>query len=134
MLNAVNDFRSQTRVCGALGSFPAVPALSWDCKLEAAALGHSMDMANKDFFSHTGTGGTSPGDRATAAGYRWSAWGENIAAGYGSVGAVMDGWISSQGHCANMMSPNFTELGAAKFTNPSSTYRIYWTQAFGRPR
>ena len=136
MLDAVNVFRAQPRSCGDRGSFSAASPLTWDCKLEAATLGHSMDMANNNFFSHTGTGNTSPGDRATAAGYIWSTYGENIAAGIplSSVSAVVQGWIDSPGHCANMMGPNFTNLGAAKFSNPSSTYSVYWTQMFGRPR
>ena len=95
-----------------------------------------MDMANNNFFSHTGSDGSSAGDRATRAGYSWSAWGENIAAGvpYSAVSAVMQGWIDSPGHCANLMNANFSNLGAAKFSNPASTYNVYWTQAFGRPR
>jgi uncharacterized protein YkwD len=93
-------------------------------------------MANNNFFSHTGSDGQSVGYRATQAGYTWSAVGENIAAGipYSAVGAVMQGWIDSPGHCANLMRSNYTELGAAKASNPSSTYVIYWTQVFGRPR
>jgi len=136
MLNALNAFRAQARVCGSRGSFPAVPAVSWSCQLEAAALTHSMDMANNNFFSHTGSDGSSAGDRATRVGYVWSAWGENIAAGIplSSVSAVMQGWIGSPGHCANLMGSNFTNIGAAKFSNPSSTYNLYWTQVFGRPR
>lgn len=136
MLDAVNAFRAQTRECGSRGSFPAVPALSWSCGLETAALAHSMDMANNNFFSHTGSTGLSAGDRATQAGYIWSAWGENIAAGIplSSVSAVMQGWIDSPGHCANLMGASFSNFGAAKYSNGSSTYNVYWTQVFGRPR
>ena len=134
MLDAVNAFRSQARNCGSRGSFPAVGALSWSCQLETAALNHSIDMANNNFFDHTGSDGSSAGDRATRAGYRWWTWGENIAAGYPSVSAAMQGWIDSPGHCANMMNGNFTNLGSAQFTNNNSTYRIYWTQVFGSAR
>ena len=136
MLDAVNAFRAQGRVCGSQGAYPAAQAVSWSCELKAAALGHSTDMANNNFFSHTGSTGQSPGDRATQAGYVWSTYGENIAAGIplSSVPAVMQGWIDSPGHCANLMGRNFTNLGAAKFSNPSSTYDTYWTQMFGKPR
>jgi len=136
MLDAVNAFRSNVRECGYLGSFPAVPALTWSCELDIAAQVHSMDMANNNFFSHTGSDGSSAGDRATRAGYSWSAWGENIAAGIplGAVSTVVQGWIDSPGHCANMMNASFQHLGSAKFSNPSSTYGLYWTQVFGRPR
>ena len=136
MLNAVNAFRAQTRSCGERGQFPAVPSLSWDCKLQAAALGHSMDMANNNFFSHTGSNGSSFSSRITQAGYSWSSAGENIAAGIplSSVSAAVQAWIDSPGHCANLMGSSFTNLGAAKYSNPASTYNVYWTQSFGRPR
>ncbi|MFK8050402.1 MAG: CAP domain-containing protein [Halioglobus sp.] len=136
MLDRVNATRSQARVCGDRGSFPAVSPLSWSCELETAATNHSMDMANRNFFSHTGSNGQSVGERATQAGYTWSSIGENIAAGlsFSSVDAVVQGWIDSPGHCANLMRSNYTDLGAAKFSNPSSTYNVYWTQVFGRPR
>ena len=136
MLDTVNAVRAQARVCGSYGSQPAVAPLAWSCKLESAAFGHSRDMADNNFFSHTGTGGTSVGTRATNAGYSWSTVGENIAAGisYSSVGAVVQAWVNSPGHCANLMRSSFTELGAAKFSNSSSTYNVYWTQVFGRPR
>ena len=134
MLDAVNAFRAGTRSCGSEGTFAPAPALAWSCELAAAALHHSADMANNNFFSHTGSDGSSAGDRATRAGYTWSAWGENIAAGYTSVSAVMQGWIDSPGHCANLMAPIFTHLGAAKYYSATSTYGTYWTQAFGRPR
>jgi uncharacterized protein YkwD len=136
MLDTVNAVRAQARVCGSYGSQPAVAPLAWSCKLESAAFGHSRDMADNNFFSHTGTGGTSVGTRATNVGYTWSTVGENIAAGisYSSVGAVVQAWVNSPGHCANLMRSSFTELGAAKFSNSSSTYNVYWTQVFGRPR
>jgi uncharacterized protein YkwD len=131
MLDAVNAFRAQTRDCGSKGTYPAVGALSWSCPLEEAALTHSMDMANNNFFSHTGSDGSSAGLRATRAGYNWWTWGENIAAGYPSVSAAMQGWIDSDGHCANMMNANFANMGSAKYSNSDSTYGIYWTQVFG---
>jgi len=136
MLDAVNATRAQARVCGSSGSFPAVPSLAWSCPLKAAALGHSTDMASNNFFSHTDSNGSSVGIRATGAGYSWTAIGENIAAGtsYSAVGAVVQGWIDSPGHCANLMRSSYKELGAAKVSNPSSTYKVYWTQVFGKSR
>jgi uncharacterized protein YkwD len=134
MLEAVNAFRTQPRTCGDRGTFPAVQPLTWNCSLKTAALDHSADMAGNNFFSHTGSDGSSAGTRMTRAGYRWQAWGENIAAGASSVSRVMQMWIDSPGHCANLMSGSFTNLGAASYYNASSTYGIYWTQVFGRPR
>jgi uncharacterized protein YkwD len=133
MLDAVNSFRAQARTCGA-SIYPAAVALTWKCKLESAALTHSMDMANNNFFSHTGSNGSTVGSRVTNAGYSWSTVGENIAAGHASVSSVMQGWIDSPGHCANMMNSNFQNLGSAKVSNASSRYGVYWTQVFGRSR
>ncbi len=134
MLDAVNTFRSNPRLCGSRGSFPAVSPLSWNCELKMAALGHSADMANNNLFSHTGSSGQTLSSRANAAGYTWSALGENIAAGTSSVNSVMQMWIDSPGHCANLMGASFTNFGAAKFSNSSSRYGVYWTQVFGRSR
>ena len=133
MLDAVNNFRSQERTCGGT-AYSAAGSLVWQCNLESAALTHSADMADNDFFSHTGTGGSDVSTRVTATGYSWSTVGENIAAGYNSVGSVMDGWIGSPGHCANMMNPNFQDFGSAGVNNSSSQYGIYWTQVFGKSR
>jgi uncharacterized protein YkwD len=95
-----------------------------------------MDMANNDFFDHTGSDGLKVWDRASQAGYPWSAIGENIAAGISlsSVSAAVQAWLDSPGHCANIMSPGYTEFGASKYSNSASTYNVYWTQVFGRPR
>ena len=136
MLDTVNAVRASARQCGANGSFPAVPPLAWSCALESAALTHSTDMANNNFFSHTGSNGQSVGSRATQAGYVWSTVGENIAAGgsLSSVAAVVQAWVNSPGHCENLMRSSFTELGASKYSNNTSTYGVYWTQVFGRPR
>ncbi len=136
MLDAVNAFRAQARTCGSRGSFPAVTPLTWRCELKSAALAHSRDMANNNFFDHIGSDGSSPSQRVTRAGYSWSTVGENIAAGIplSGVSAVMQSWIDSAGHCANLMNASFTNFGAAKYSNSSSTYEVYWTQVFGRPR
>ena len=136
MLNAVNDFRSEPQSCGSYGSFTAAQPLAWGCKVGDAALLHSVDMADNNFFDHQGSNGSNTGNRLTQSGYAWSSWGENIAAGtsLSSVSAAMNAWITSDGHCANLMGSSFTQFGAAKFSNPSSTYNVYWTQVFARPR
>ena len=74
-------------------------------------------------------------DRATAAGYRWVRVGENIASGQRTVEDAVASWLDSPGHCANIMNPAFTEMGAAYAINPQSRNRTaYWTQVFGAPR
>ncbi len=129
MLTLVNNARAVARQCGDT-SYPAVPALAWHCDLETAAQGHSDSMAQNDFFSHTGLDNSSPGDRITAVGYIWRAYGENIAAGYATAEDVMTGWLDSPGHCANLMSALMTEIGTGVAENPGAQYKIYWTQDF----
>lgn len=133
MLAAVNTARAESRNCG--DSFRvAVDKLSWSCQLQEAAIKHSEDMSGHNFFSHTGSDGSSAAGRATRAGYDWSYVGENIAGGQRSVEEVMRGWLASPGHCLNIMSPNYTELGFGYSTNANSDYQRYWAQLFGRPR
>lgn len=133
MLSLVNNARAVSRSCGT-DFAGAQPALSWDCLLDQAAVGHSVSMANNDFHAHVSpVDGTDPGDRIAAVGYNAQAWGENIAAGYPDEEAVVDAWLASPGHCLNIMNGSFTEMGAGYAENPASTYGIYWTQNFGRP-
>jgi uncharacterized protein YkwD len=133
MLTQVNNARSQARNCGTV-DYKATAALSWNCTLEAVADEHSRDMGDVNFFSHTGSDGLSVGDRVTNAGYVWTSVGENIAAGQPTIDAVMNAWLGSPGHCANIMSPTYTEIGATSYTVSGSDYSIYWTQDFARPR
>lgn len=133
MLQLVNARRAAGATCGSRGSFAPAAALSWNTKLTAASYGHSRDMADNNYFSHTSLDGRTLGDRVTAAGYGWSALGENIAGGQNTVQQVVDGWMASEGHCANIMNANFTEIGVACAYNASSTYKYYWTMDLGRP-
>jgi uncharacterized protein YkwD len=133
MLSAINAVRAQGRNCGST-AYPAVPALKWNAMLERTALLHSQDMANRNYFDHTNPEGKEPWDRMTAQGYLWSAAGENIAAGQRTLQAVMQGWVDSAGHCKNLMSPGFTEVGMARFDKAGTPYGAYWTQVFGKPR
>ncbi len=132
LLTAVNNARKVARKCGTT-SYPAVPALTANDKLNTAAQGHAANMAAKNFFSHTGLDGKSPFDRMTAAGYKYSAAGENIAAGNATVSATMTQWLNSPGHCANIMSKNFTQIGFGYDNNSAATYKHYWVQNFGKP-
>lgn len=133
-LRLINQRRAAGASCGARGSFAPTTALSWDAKLAQAAYGHARDMADHDYFSHTGRNGSTLGQRVSAAGYTWSAVAENIAAGTRSVSATVDGWMSSDGHCANLMSPSYRHVGLACAANTASTYGHYWTLNLAAPR
>ena len=128
----INQARAAGRTCGNT-MLPAVAPLVWNSKLFNASAGHSADMANNNYFSHTSQNGRTFGQRLAAAGYSGSRLGENIAAGQNSVASVMASWMSSAGHCSNIMNGNFTEVGMACVANPSANYRNYWTMDLGRP-
>jgi uncharacterized protein YkwD len=123
LLQLVNGARKKGCSCGGTHYSPA-PALTWNDQLEKAAYNHSNDMFQNNYFSHAGSDGTSSGERINRAGYSWKYYGENIAMGYLTEKEVVDGWLSSPGHCSNIMNKNFKEMGVAKVGN-------YWTQEFG---
>lgn len=134
MLAQVNARRAAGANCGARGTFASAGALQWNAVLTNAAAGHSQDMATQNFFSHTGTGGTSTGQRVVAAGYTWQSVAENIAAGYPSVQSVMDAWMASDGHCANIMSGTLQDIGVACVPGATgNTYSTYWTMDLAAP-
>jgi uncharacterized protein YkwD len=97
--------------CRGGGNFAPAAALSWSPLPTQAAEAHSQDMVAQNFFSHTGSAGSSLGDRVNSSGYAWSILGENIAAGDPGIDKVMGGWIASDGHCANLMHPSFDQVG-----------------------
>jgi uncharacterized protein YkwD len=134
ILALVNAARAQPRTCGTQAFGPAGP-VTWNLQLGQAALVHSADMAQKHYFNHKQPDGSQPPDRATAAGYRWRRVGENIASGQRTPAEAVASWLDSPGHCANIMNPGFTEMGAAYAINPQNRNRtVYWTQVFGTPR
>lgn len=134
-LTRVNQHRAAGASCGARGAFAATTALSWNDALTQAARVHSEDMMAHDFFSHTGSDGSSAGVRASAAGYVWRTWAENIAAGQPTVASVIDAWMGSDGHCANIMNASLRDIGLACVSgSASSSYRTYWTMTLGASR
>lgn len=131
VLTLVNQKRAAGATCGGVAK-PPVPAVTLDTKLRCAARKHSMDMGTNNFFSHTGSNGSIFSQRITSAGYVWKAAGENIAAGYATAAAVVNGWMASPGHCNNIMNGNYKHLGIGYFYSASATYKHYWTQDFGK--
>jgi uncharacterized protein YkwD len=103
--------------------------LKHDPQLRAAAFGHSDDMAKNNYFDHDSRDGRSFTDRIKAAGFTGgSAWAENIAFGQPSPASVVEGWMKSSGHRANIMNCRFTLIGVGAAKNAQG--RIYWTQDF----
>lgn len=132
MVTLINNARSLKRKCGLKAFTPADP-VKWNSTLVKASLNHSRDMAKHDFLSHTGSKGSSAGERVKKVGYAWKSVGENISAGSETCEKVVADWLNSPGHCKNIMNSNFTEVGAACFRNPSSKYGTYWTLVLASP-
>jgi uncharacterized protein YkwD/vacuolar-type H+-ATPase subunit F/Vma7 len=147
-LKVMNEARAKGRTCGEYGYFKPAPPLKWNHNLYVAAYRHSYDMAKSNTFSHTGSGtktdlaatalhpgrGSTMRERIDYAEYKnWRKIGENIAAGTNMTLAqqAVEAWIKSPPHCKNLMNPEFTEVGLARFYDSNSHYKYYWTQDFG---
>lgn len=100
--------------------------LTENAKLTKAAQDHSQDMADHENMSHTGSDGSSMSDRLARVGYTFRSAGENVAYGYSTPESVMDGWMNSSGHRANILNCGFKEIGIG-LAQPGH----YWTQDFG---
>ena len=99
--------------------------------LAETARAHSQDMIDRNFFDHYNPDGKSPFDRMEANGIRYSMAAENIAAGYPSPEEVVEGWMNSDGHRANILG-GCEELGVGLALGGS--YGYYWTQCFATVR
>jgi uncharacterized protein YkwD len=108
--------------------------LARNSSLTESARAHNQDMILNHFFDHTGSNGSSPAQRACAHGYAPYGWGEcfvgeNIAAGYSTPAEVMQGWMNSSGHQANILKPEYREIGMGHATG--GDYEDYWTMDLG---
>lgn len=111
-------------------------SLTKNSKLTTAARSHSDYMACSDHFSHTWMDGTKPWDRVTAAGYSWSRVTENIAASTSqsfSPASVVNLWMNSPGHKANILDPNVVHIGVGFRFFDNGGYDAYYTAVFARP-
>lgn len=131
VLRLVNQHRAAGARCGATW-YPAVAPLAMNANLRTAARLHSEDMAAANYFSHTSRDGRTFGKRIGDAGYTGStSIGENIGAGYGSPQSVVEGWMASPGHCANIMSRRYGVVGIGYAVRAGVSSAGYWTQDFG---
>jgi uncharacterized protein YkwD len=111
------------------------PAIAFAPELAAIAQEHALDMANNDFFGHTGSDGSTVGVRADRAGYQWTSIAENISAGYPTAGEAVAGWMASSKHRDNILDCSTRETGVGFVFVPddggTQTWRYYWTEVFG---
>jgi len=121
ILKLVNQERSKA----------GVPALTLSTKLTDIANTKAQDMADKNYFSHDSPTYGSPFDMLKHFGVSYSYAGENIAAGQKSAQEVMQSWMNSSGHKANILNKNYTQLGVG-YTE-GGQYGTEWVQLFIRP-
>jgi uncharacterized protein YkwD len=126
VIELVNAHRAAGADCGAEGSFGPAGPLTADPSLRCAARVHSLDMFTRDYFDHSSPEGEGPDGRIEKAGYDWTTYGENIAGGYPDPASAVAGWMSSDGHCSNIMSPDFVHTGVGYHGGAA-----LWTQVFG---
>jgi uncharacterized protein YkwD len=108
-----------------------LPPLAPSAKLQSAASTHAVAMARTSQMLHEGLYDVDLADRLRVIGYRFRAAGENIAQGQRDVAQVMDSWLSSPGHRANILTPSFTEAGFAVSYDVRG--EPYWCANFGTP-
>jgi uncharacterized protein YkwD len=134
VLDLVNEARSSGADCGSEGQFGSTGPVAMQHQLREAARFHSQWMGETGTFSHDSPGGPN-GDtwveRIENAGYTgYSTIGENIAAGSATAEGVMGQWMSSPGHCANIMAPEFEDIGIG-YAQVDGGYGHYWTMDLG---
>ena len=96
-----------------------------NAELSRVARIKSQDMRDRGYFSHTSPTYGSPFDMMKSFGIRYRTAGENIAMGYRTPQSVVDGWMNSEGHRANILNSSFTEIGVGYVASGN-----YWTQMF----
>ncbi|MBQ8879972.1 MAG: SafA/ExsA family spore coat assembly protein [Clostridia bacterium] len=99
--------------------------LQHDWELSRVARYKSQDMRDNGYFSHTSPTYGSPFQMIRSFGISYKSAGENIARGYTSPESVVNGWMNSSGHRANILNSSFTHIGVGYVTEGS-----YWTQMF----
>jgi uncharacterized protein YkwD len=124
MLAGVNRLRAEA----------GVPPLVENPRLDVAAQEHAEDMLARNYYDHKSPEGKQVGDRLNAEGYSWRLAAENLAAGHVTVQSVLDAWMQSSGHRANLLRPNVTDFGFGLAVGPfDSRYRVLWVQTFAAP-
>lgn len=109
-----------------------LPALREDRRLDRSAQRWTNTMASHREFTH----GTDFAGRISAAGVNWGAAGENIATGFATPRQVVDAWMASPGHCANILSPLYSLVGTGvvrRDVPPARRRTAAWTQDFALP-
>lgn len=115
VIRLVNEIRAEN----------GLPALTYNWELSRVARYKSQDMKDNRYFSHTSPVYGSPFEMMRSFGIAYRSAGENIARGYATPQAVVNGWMNSSGHRANILNASFTQIGVGYVAEGN-----YWTQMF----
>lgn len=127
VIELVNARRQEGACCGREGCFLSASPLQLDVVLRNAARAHAEDMEREGYFAHESLDGRTPADRVQAAGFDGCLVGENIARGLEPPETIVESWMVSDEHCANIMWPDFTQLGVGYYEGADGV----WVQDFG---
>jgi len=116
-------------------SVSGLPALAENSKLDKSAAAKVADLFAKQYFEHVSPNGKGPSDIATDAGYQYAIIGENLAEGdFADDQAVLDAWMNSPGHRANILNGRYREMGAAAAKGMYKGNEVWMAvQEFGLP-
>ena len=117
VIRLVNEIRAEN----------GLSTLTYDWELARVARYKSQDMKDNNYFSHTSPVYGSPFQMMKSFGISYRSAGENIAKGYATPEAVVEGWMNSPGHRANILNSSFTHIGVGYVADGR-----YWTQMFIR--
>lgn len=137
VLRRVNAIRAAGAPCRATGGVGGTPLpLRWNDKLADTAAAQSSAMASLSRMGHRDRLDRGLGERLQLQGYPFSAAVENVAVGQASLDAVVDAWLASESHCANLMHASVLEVGVACVdgANAHDAEGRYWTLVLGAPR
>ncbi|MBQ9134231.1 MAG: SafA/ExsA family spore coat assembly protein [Clostridia bacterium] len=115
VVRLVNEIRAEN----------GLPSLTYDWELSRVARYKSQDMKDNKYFSHTSPTYGSPFQMIKNFGITYRSAGENIAKGYATPQAVVNGWMNSSGHRANILNASFNRIGVGYVAGGN-----YWTQMF----
>lgn len=115
VVRLVNEIRAEN----------GLQALTYDWELSRVARYKSQDMKDNKYFSHTSPTYGSPFQMIKNFGITYRSAGENIAKGYATPQAVVNGWMNSSGHRANILNASFNRIGVGYVASGN-----YWTQMF----
>jgi uncharacterized protein YkwD len=127
----LNAMRGQSAPCSEVGA--AMQRLSWESRLAASAQEQAMDLAARDRLSHVDSRNRGLGVRLRSVGYAAAGAGENLAAGQTGIDDALQAWLASPSHCANLMQPEYRDVGLACVQRRGSRYERFWVAHFGVP-